>query len=298
MPGGHSSLSANGDQDGIIWTIFPDKGVENGLDYGQYLPVTGKLYAFDAMHLGATPWQDSVPEWFAKFNPPTIADGKVFRPCFAKYEDIRTYDAEEKKVIDTGVAPHWRPDTDGKVVVYGLRQWKPPERPGLWELIIGLIDDSFGKIIGRGGVKPGPPPPFSAIEAKWRSYGGILAAPAGPERGLGDDRGGRRRDFVGAITTPEHRFSVRDLPPGGSCDDPPTESVAVASSIFWSPETGAHIVSGEIRDQYLAGGGPTGELGYPLSDEADSADGLGRISYFENGYIIWTRDHGPQVRLV
>src|SRR5262249_10582999 len=78
MPGGHSSLSANGYLDGIVWTSVP-------INDGQWSPTPGKLVAFDALTLKDI-WQDLMPEWFAKFNPPTIADGKVLRPVFAQYK--------------------------------------------------------------------------------------------------------------------------------------------------------------------------------------------------------------------
>ncbi len=72
----------------------------------------------------------------------------------------------------------------------------------------------------------------------------------------------------------------------------------VVSSIFWTAETGACVVTGEIREHYLRNSGPTGELGYPVSDETDTADGTGRVSYFENGYIIWDSQHGATMRLL
>ncbi|WP_190858548.1 hypothetical protein, partial [Actinomadura sp. RB99] len=79
MPGGHSSLSANGANDGIVWTIRPTQ------DATADPRATGILHAFDALTLREL-WNDPQPELFAKFNPPTIADGKVFRPVFAQYE--------------------------------------------------------------------------------------------------------------------------------------------------------------------------------------------------------------------
>jgi hypothetical protein len=42
MPGGHSSLSANEDKDGMIWTLFPQGD-------GQWEPQQGTLVAFDAL---------------------------------------------------------------------------------------------------------------------------------------------------------------------------------------------------------------------------------------------------------
>ena len=92
MPGGFSSLSANGNTNGIVWTLFPNGD-------GQWNKVTGSFVAFDATSL-AELWRDANPVSFAKFCAPTIADGKVFRPTFAS--EVRF-----------GVS--------GKVIVYGLR---------------------------------------------------------------------------------------------------------------------------------------------------------------------------------
>jgi len=73
--------------------------------------------------------------------------------------------------------------------------------------------------------------------------------------------------------------------------------VPIVASIFWSAATGAWIVLGKIRDEYLKQGGPTGGLGYPISDEVATADGLGRVSYFQRGQITWTAQDGPITRI-
>jgi uncharacterized protein with LGFP repeats len=67
------------------------------------------------------------------------------------------------------------------------------------------------------------------------------------------------------------------------------------ASIYWSGATGAHIVTGEIRDAWLAGGGPAGPLGYPVADE-ESAPGGGRVCRFTGGEIGWSVASGAAVR--
>jgi len=57
-------------------------------------------------------------------------------------------------------------------------------------------------------------------------------------------------------------------------------------SIYWTPSLGAHEVHGRIRDAWAAAGWEAGRLGYPTSDEY--ADGDGRRSDFEHGYIHWS----------
>jgi uncharacterized protein with LGFP repeats len=70
-------------------------------------------------------------------------------------------------------------------------------------------------------------------------------------------------------------------------------------SIYWSPSSGAQEVHGNIRAKWAALGSETGLLGYPLTDESPSADGVGRFNHFQGGSIYWTPSigaheiHGP-----
>ena len=59
-------------------------------------------------------------------------------------------------------------------------------------------------------------------------------------------------------------------------------------SVVESPH-GTFIVHGAI-DAHYAGrcGGPRGSLGAPLTDELEAGDGVGRVSEFENGSIVWS----------
>ncbi|WP_437304272.1 pyrrolo-quinoline quinone [Sorangium sp. So ce388] len=85
MPGGILSLSANGSAPGtgIVWATHPLRG-----DANQAVR-PGVLEAFDAADLARVLWtsqqvaaRDDCGD-FAKFSPPTIADGKVFLPSFS-----------------------------------------------------------------------------------------------------------------------------------------------------------------------------------------------------------------------
>ncbi len=75
MPGSFLSISANGDRDGLIWADMPEHD-------GQWENGPGRLVALDALSLKEL-WRDDDDIGFAKFNPPTVAGGKVFRPTFA-----------------------------------------------------------------------------------------------------------------------------------------------------------------------------------------------------------------------
>jgi hypothetical protein len=59
-------------------------------------------------------------------------------------------------------------------------------------------------------------------------------------------------------------------------------------SIYWTPATGAHEVHGLIAAHYAELGGPTGLLGFPLTDETATPDGTGRYNHFTGGSIYWT----------
>ena len=63
-------------------------------------------------------------------------------------------------------------------------------------------------------------------------------------------------------------------------------------SIFFTPQTGAHEVHGDIRDLWASMGFERSKLGYPVSDEMDMPGG--RLSRFEHGEIRWTPTGGPK----
>lgn len=104
MPGGASSVSSNDTSDGIVWVSYPRAD-------GQWQKAPGYLVAYAATPGGADGrtlaelWRapDDLPVLFAKFCPPTIADGKVFRSAFAPNAADNSYSGP------------------GKLVVYGLK---------------------------------------------------------------------------------------------------------------------------------------------------------------------------------
>ncbi|WP_243790894.1 LGFP repeat-containing protein [Saccharopolyspora gloriosae] len=69
------------------------------------------------------------------------------------------------------------------------------------------------------------------------------------------------------------------------------------ASVYWSEETGAHSVQGEIRNVWAAQGWETGVLGYPTTDEQVAADEVGRSNEFTGtstppGAAYWHPDSG------
>jgi uncharacterized protein with LGFP repeats len=70
-------------------------------------------------------------------------------------------------------------------------------------------------------------------------------------------------------------------------------------SIYWTPETGAHIVTEAVRDAWAAQGWEVSRLQYPTTDTLVTAgtNGLGRYNHFEGGEILWTPQGGTVINL-
>jgi len=69
-------------------------------------------------------------------------------------------------------------------------------------------------------------------------------------------------------------------------------------SIYYSQDTGAHVMYGAILDRYRALGGPSSELGFPTNDEGDTGDGVGRFNDFSTpggAAIYWNPQWGASV---
>jgi len=67
-------------------------------------------------------------------------------------------------------------------------------------------------------------------------------------------------------------------------------------AIYYTPQTGAHIVHGPIGERWLDLGAEHSELGYPAGDEMTWPDGR-RSMTFEHGTIIWDQHDVPLVEI-
>lgn len=109
-----------------------------------------------------------------------------------------------------------------------------------------------------------------AIRDKWASMGweaGVMGYPTTDETGTPDGVG-RFNHFTGTG----------------------------ASSIYWTPNTGAHAVIGAIHAEWAATGWELGPMGYPITDETVTPDGYGRYNHFSHGgSIYWTPSTGAHV---
>jgi uncharacterized protein with LGFP repeats/GH25 family lysozyme M1 (1,4-beta-N-acetylmuramidase) len=63
-------------------------------------------------------------------------------------------------------------------------------------------------------------------------------------------------------------------------------------SIYWTPGTGAWSVRGSIRDRWASLGWELSVLGYPVTDENGTPDGVGRYNHFQGGSIYWSPGTG------
>lgn len=69
-------------------------------------------------------------------------------------------------------------------------------------------------------------------------------------------------------------------------------------TIFYSKDSGAHVMYGQILERYNALGGPSSDLGFPKNDESDTGDGMGRFNDFsapEGASIYWNAPQGATV---
>lgn len=73
----------------------------------------------------------------------------------------------------------------------------------------------------------------------------------------------------------------------------------VNGKIFYSPATGANVVTGQVLAKYESVGGPEGDLGFPITSEVDGGVApASRMSTFaaeDKPVIFWTPDHGAVI---
>ena len=60
------------------------------------------------------------------------------------------------------------------------------------------------------------------------------------------------------------------------------------AAVYWSPGTGAHVVSGPVRDRWAAQGWEGGALGYPTSDTTCGLTEGGCFQHFQGGTVMYS----------
>lgn len=121
MPGGILSLSSNGSQPGtgILWASHVAVGNANNT------VVPGVLQAFDATDVTRELWnsnwsnkRDSIG-MFAKFVPPTIANGKVYMATFSNKLNVYGLNPPAVSSCSSTLPPIWRSADIGYVAISG-----------------------------------------------------------------------------------------------------------------------------------------------------------------------------------
>jgi uncharacterized protein with LGFP repeats len=113
---------------------------------------------------------------------------------------------------------------------------------------------------------PVPVDPTAEINMAWRAAGGAagpLGAKQGDQAPVG--AGGLAQTFIGG-------------------------------KVFYSPATGANAVETDILTKYEALGGPGGDVGFPIANEADGGlkqpSRVSEFSAIDKPVIFWTPEHG------
>ena len=109
-PGGSLSLSANGNTNGILWAATNTTGGTDGQG-AWHTTVPGILYAYDAsdMNLLWTNQQNAIRDscnFYAKFTPPTIANGKVYLASFGTAQTFSGQLCVYGKIPSTALIPN------------------------------------------------------------------------------------------------------------------------------------------------------------------------------------------------
>ena len=63
-------------------------------------------------------------------------------------------------------------------------------------------------------------------------------------------------------------------------------------SVYWTPTTGAQVLTGPVLEGWAARGWESGPLGYPTGHSRVTPDGVGRFGVFEGGSLYWTASTG------
>jgi uncharacterized protein with LGFP repeats len=201
-----------------------------------------------------------------------------------------TFSAADNPVI------FWTPDTDAHVVR-------------------GAINAAWDKLGGSAGVMGVPTEDevyrgevtsqnFSGGQISWDSKTKAFTTTP-PE--LADQLVGLPvpGDATSAIDA-ARRAAGGPLGPLGDAEGPPSKVGAdglvqnfAHGKIFYSPETGANVVTGQVLAKYESVGGPGGDLGFPTSSEADGGLApMSRVSTFaaaDQPVIFWTPDYGAVI---
>ncbi|MEX3504311.1 hypothetical protein [Corynebacterium sp. LK2510] len=171
---------------------------------------------------------------------------------------------------------------------------------------------------GCGVYWPAPFEVCGAIKNLYDSLGGptsFLLLPKSNEL-TNPDGVGKRSEFVNGfiywhprtsahtVSIPVSRVWHRHGWENGFLGYPTTSDISLGNQWYVQHFEGGHVythnalpatqasIQGAIYDKWQSMGGHNSDLGFPISDELTTPDGIGRYNVFEGGMIYWTPQHG------
>ncbi len=280
----------------------------NGGDAGPLGPMSGDVYpagsgfaqnfasgkVFFTPDTGAHLMQGAILEKYESLGGP--ADGDLGFPTIdegpgrAPGSRNSTFSAADNPVI------FWTPDTGARVVR-------------------GAINAAWDKLGGSSGVLgvPAEDATQNGAVISQKFTGGELSydTRAKTFTTVPPDLAGQLADLtvpndpVSAINA-ARRAAGGPLGPLGAAEGDPYPIGAdgfgqdfVNGKIFYSPDTGANVVTGQVLAKYESVGGPEGDLGFPISSEVDGgvapASRMSTFAAADKPVIFWTPDHGAVI---
>ncbi|KAK3356367.1 LGFP repeat-domain-containing protein, partial [Lasiosphaeria hispida] len=154
----------------------------------------------------------------------------------------------------------------------------------------------------------------NTIEAKAATISSLIGAPKGNLKSVGNGKGGFSQEYERATLYTERKSTTayavngailsRYLALGGpksvlgfpTSDWTPAgdnrgwyNTFSGGGAIYWTPQTDAHEIHGNIYAQWSILGRERSWLGYPVTGEqpGGSGSGIERINAFEHGFATW-----------
>src|SRR5664280_759509 len=229
-------------------------------------------------------------------------------------------------IRDTGITPSqfsigFMPRDDGgkvtsyssMVSIYNAVNAKYPTVRGVWDWAVGSDQGNGYQFVNTLAPVVGSGSPAAGIAVHYQDLGGPASF-----LGTAVTADMQTRDGVGHFTHYQHgsiywspasgawevHGAIRDLWSGrgweiGFLHYPVTDEMTTpdgvgrvnhfqGGTVYWTPSTWSHEVHGAIRDAWAAGGWERGFLGYPVTNEMTTPDGVGRFNHFQGGSVYWT----------
>ncbi|ARX64204.1 Hypothetical protein Cp262_2099 [Corynebacterium pseudotuberculosis] len=284
---------------------------------------SGSATNIDASITGATSAQQEVDGPFAQWGIPTPPGAEGYEVNQVAEEDLNPQGLEE-----------WHPTADpNKEIVPGqMRSDREKVPAGVDKAEADkaeireaqLADPNTPTLNARPGCGVYWPTSFEVcglIKEKYDSIGGptsFLLLPKSNEL-TNPDGVGKRSEFINGfiywhpktgahtVSLPVSKVWQRHGWEKGFLGYPTTSDIPQGNAWYKQDFQGGHVythnspvlpsqasIQGAIYDKWQSMGAHNSGLGYPISDELTTPDGIGRYNVFEHGMIYWTPKTGAQ----